>query len=55
MPTIDNLEIKINAEASKPNDALDKLIGKLDRLTSALEKVNGSAINGLANSIEKLG
>lgn len=55
MPSVDKLNIEINAKASSANDALDRLISKLDRLTSALEKVNGSAINGLANSIEKLG
>ena len=55
MPSVDELNIEINAKASSANDALDRLISKLDRLTSALEKVNGSAINGLANSVEKLG
>lgn len=55
MPNVDDLSISITSKADSANDALDRLISKLDRLTSALEKVNGSAINGLANSIEKLG
>lgn len=56
MPTsIDQLQIEINAKATSANDALDRLIVKLDRLTTSLARVNGSAIGELATSIERLG
>ena len=45
MPNVDDLSISITSKADSANDALDRLISKLDRLTRALEKVNGSAIN----------
>lgn len=52
---IDSLQIEINAKASKANDALDRLIGKLDRLTTSLASVDGSKLYGLANGVERLG
>lgn len=53
--TIDSLQIKINAEATKANDAIDKLVVKLDRLTTSLSKINGTNLNGLANGVQRLG
>ena len=53
--TVDELQIKINAEATKANDAIDRLIGKLDRLTTSLGRVNGTNLNGLANGVQRLG
>ena len=47
--TIDSLQIEINAKATKANDAIDRLVGKLDRLTTSLSRVNGTNLNGLAN------
>ena len=47
--TVDELQIKINAEATKANDAIDRLVGKLDRLTTSLSRVNGTNLNGLTN------
>lgn len=53
--TIDSLQIEINAKASKANDAIDRLVGKLDRLTTSLSRVNGTNLNGLANGVQRLG
>ena len=56
MPTsVDELQIELNAKSASANDAIDKLIGKLDKLSTALGKLNGSSINGVANGIDKLG
>lgn len=53
--TVDELQIKINAEATKANNAIDALVGKLDRLTTSLGKINGTNLNGLANGVQRLG
>lgn len=56
MPTsVDALQIELNANAVKANDALDKLVGKLDRLTTSLKNLNTSSLTGLANGVQKLG
>ena len=55
MADVDELQIKINAEATKANNAIDRLVGKLDRLTTSLSKVNGTNLNGLANGVQRLG
>ena len=47
--TVDELQIEINAKATKANDAIDRLVGKLDRLTTSLSRVNGTNLNGLTN------
>lgn len=52
---IDELQIEINAKASKANEAIDRLVGKLDRLTTSLGKINGTNLNGLANGVQRLG
>lgn len=53
--TIDSLQIEIDAKATKANDAIDRLVGKLDRLTTSLGRVNGTNLNGLANGVQRLG
>ena len=53
--TIDSLQIEINAKAQNANDAIDRLVGKLDRLTTSLGRVNGTNLNGLANGVQRLG
>ena len=53
--SVDELQIELNAKATSANDAIDKLIGKLDRLSTSLNKLNGSGINGVANGLGKLG
>lgn len=55
MADTDSLQIEINAQASKANDAIDRLVGKLDRLTTSLTKVDGSKLTGLANGVQRLG
>lgn len=56
MPTsIDELYIEINANAVRANDAIDRLVGKLDRLSISLGKINSSGLNGLANGVQRLG
>lgn len=53
--TIDDLQIEINAKATKANDAVDRLVAKLDRLTTSLGRVEGTNLNGLANGVQHLG
>lgn len=53
--TIDSLQIEINAKATKANDAIDRLVVKLDRLTTSLSRINGTNLNGLANGVQRLG
>ena len=56
MPTdIDNLRIKINAESKKANEAIDQLVGKIDRLTTSLSKINGASLINFSSGVEKLG
>lgn len=53
--TIDRLQIEINTQATKANTAIDNLIGRLDKLTTSLGRINSSSINGLANGVDRLG
>ena len=53
--SIDELQIEINAKAAKANDAIDRLVGKLDILTTSLSKLGGSELNNLANGVQRLG
>ena len=56
MPTsIDSLQIQINASATKANDAIDKLVYKLDGLSASLTRIKPQEINNLAVGVEKLG
>lgn len=57
MPTsIDQLEIKLNANAVKANTAIDELVGKIDKLTTSLGKLDGSGgkLNTLAGGVQNL-
>jgi hypothetical protein len=54
MAEIDSLEIQIKAQATKANNAIDKLITKLDKLSTSLNSINTSNLNGLANSVNRL-
>lgn len=53
--SVDTLYLEINAKAVKANDAIDRLVGKLNGLTTSLGKLNTSNLNGLANGVQKLG
>lgn len=55
MAEIDSLQIQITASAQKANDAIDRLVGKLDRLSISMGRMNTSNLNGLANGVDKLG
>lgn len=52
---IDELQIEINAKAQSANNAIDRLVGKLDRLSDSLVKINGTNLSGLANGVQRLG
>lgn len=53
--SVDQLYIDINANAVRANDAIDRLCGKLDRLSASLGRINGSQFIGIANGIQRLG
>lgn len=53
--SVDQLYIDISAKAVKANDAIDRLCGKLDRLSTSLRKVNGAQLTGLATGVQRLG
>ena len=51
---VDELQIEINAKATKANDAIDRLVGKLDRLTSSLQSPKvSSASNSIARGLNR--
>lgn len=54
MAEIGRLELQIEAQATKANQQLDKLIGKLNNVSSSLSKVNDSGLTGLANGVQRL-
>ena len=51
---IDTLQIEINASANKANQAIDKLVVKLDKLNTSLNGINGNNLTSLSNGISKL-
>lgn len=54
MAEIDSLEIQIQAKATKANNAIDKLITRLNTLSTSLTKINGSSLSGLSNGVDRL-
>jgi hypothetical protein len=54
MAEVDSLEIAIKAQATQANNALDKLVNNLTRLSNSLMSVNTSGLNGLSNGVTKL-
>lgn len=50
---IDRLEVQVEAQATKANNALDKLVGNLEKLEASLTHINTSGLSGLANGISK--
>ena len=52
---IDSLQIELNASVTKANDAIDKLVKKLDILSDSLSKINSSGLSGLASGVDRLG
>lgn len=53
--TIESLQIEINAKASKANDAIDRLVGKIDGLITSMSRIDTAKISILTNSIDKIG
>ena len=52
---IDRLEIGVEAQATKANNALDKLVGKLERLAVSLGSINGNGLGELSLGVDGLG
>ena len=44
---IDRLEVQVEAQATKANNQLDKLVGKLNSLSNSLSHINSSGLAGL--------
>ena len=53
--SIDELQIEINAQAGKANDAIDRLINRIDKLTTSIGHLDGSNLVSLANGVQRLG
>ena len=51
---LDSLEIKIQATATKANNALDNMITRLGKLSGTLNSINGTSLSGLANGVNRL-
>lgn len=51
---IDQLDIKIEADARKANSSIETLIGKLGRLNAALGGINTSNLASLSNGVQRL-
>jgi phage-related protein len=54
MADLDSLNIKLNADSSKAEEGIDKLIGSLDKIASTLSKATKGA-DGFANGTKKFG
>ncbi len=50
---IDRLEVQVEAQATKANNQLDKLVTKLDRVSGALSNLNSGGLTGLSNGVTK--
>ena len=50
---IDRLEIQVEAQATKANNQLDKLVIKLDRVSNALSGLNSHGLSRLSDSVSK--
>lgn len=54
MADIDRLEIEIEAQATKANNALDALVGRLDKISSSLTRIDADGLSNLANGVNRL-
>jgi hypothetical protein len=52
---IDRLEIQVQTQAQKANADLDKLVNKLERMSSSLNRLNAGGLKNLANGVDSLG
>lgn len=53
--SIDELQIEINAQAVKANQAIDTLVRKIDKLTASVGTLDIGKLNSLASSITSIG
>lgn len=53
MAEIDRLEVQVEAQATKANSELDKLVEKLTKVADSLVGINSSGLTGLANGVQK--
>lgn len=51
---IDSLQIQINAEASRANDAIDRLCSKLGKLETSLNGIGKSSFGGVTSGLRSL-
>lgn len=50
---IDRLEIEVEAQATKANDAIEAMVGKLERLADSIGSINGN-FAGFANGVSSI-
>lgn len=55
MPTVDDLNIKLQAESKAAESSIDSLITKLETLSVKLSGINGNGLKGLAIGVNRLG
>lgn len=51
---IDSLDIQIKTTVDRANNAIDKLIGKLETLSSSLGGIKEKSLTEFANGIDKM-
>ncbi len=54
MPSVDSLDIRIAGDARKAEAALDSLVNRLGKVSSALVAVNGSGMDSMSISVDRL-
>lgn len=52
--SVEELEIKINSDASSADDAIDRLVTRLDKLIVSLGGLDSGKLVGLANGVQRL-
>lgn len=51
---VDTLQVQVNGKADNANQAIDKLVGKLDRLTTSISGLNKSNFTGFSVGVNNL-
>lgn len=54
MADVDRLEVKVEAQATRANNALETLVGKLERISSALKGISPASLSGFATGIDNI-
>ena len=55
MPTVDDLNIKLQAESKAAESSIDSLITRLETLSAKLSGNNGNGLKSLATGVNRLG